>query len=123
MTPTYTYDPDTAIGRVRRLIGDRDIANALLSDEEIQSWLTDNGGDTSAASVRILRSLSAEFARKATLSSGNEKIEYRHTAASMLEAADTIEAQESGTARRIMTAKLTRRPVSDSGGLNTGGIT
>jgi hypothetical protein len=72
---TFTYDPTDDIGKVRRLVGDTVSAEAELTDEEIEAWLTDHSDNHEKAAISILRQLQAKYAKRATISSGNEKIE------------------------------------------------
>lgn len=57
---TYTYDPTTNIGRVRRSIPDRVEADAIWSDEEIQSFLDDEGGNWRRATATILETMASD---------------------------------------------------------------
>jgi len=51
---TFTYDPTTDIGRVRRTLPqEKSVLTASLSDEEIQSYLTDMGAWQLAAAMAL----------------------------------------------------------------------
>jgi hypothetical protein len=52
---THTYDPTTDIGRIRReIIREQSSTTALLTDEVIQSYLTDNDDDWRLAAAEVL---------------------------------------------------------------------
>jgi hypothetical protein len=52
---TFTYDPTTDIGRVRREIPyEKVLATSILTDEEIQSYLDDEGDDWRLAAAQAL---------------------------------------------------------------------
>ena len=57
---TYTYDPTTNIGRVRRTIPDRVEANAVWTDEEIESFLLDEEGDWRRATALALETIASD---------------------------------------------------------------
>ena len=88
---TFTYTPSDDIGTVRRLTGDTVEAQAELTDEEIQAWLDDNSSNTGTASVKILRSLAAKYARRATFTTGNEQIRLGDVSKNLIAAADALE--------------------------------
>jgi hypothetical protein len=55
-----TYDLATSIGKVRLRIPDRDIADPLFSDEEIQEFLTENGGNTYLAAAEAVETVAGD---------------------------------------------------------------
>jgi len=57
----YTYVPTTDIGRVRRTIPDRVEADAVWSDEEIQTFIDDEG-DWRRASALALETMASDNA-------------------------------------------------------------
>lgn len=68
MAGDYTYDPESTVGRVRLYIDDRDVSNcgdevplrqrsAIFSDQEIDAFITDEGGDTLGATSRALMAI------------------------------------------------------------------
>lgn len=50
-----TYDPTSDLGRVRLLIADTDVENALLSDEDLTALLDMRGDDPTLAAASALR--------------------------------------------------------------------
>ena len=61
MAWNYDGDPDTLIEQVRLLIGDTNDARELLSDAEVQFFLTEEGG-IYAAAASAARAIAAKFA-------------------------------------------------------------
>ena len=59
---TFTYDPKTAVGRVRLLCTDRDPDNEIFSDEEIAVFLDLNGQDVRLAAADALDQIAASQA-------------------------------------------------------------
>ena len=59
MTTTYVLTTD--IGKIRLIIGDKDIADAFFSDEELQVFLTSEGS-VNLASAGALESWAASYA-------------------------------------------------------------
>lgn len=57
---TYTYDPTTDIGRVRRTIPDKVETDAFWTDEEIQSFLDDESGDWRKATALALETMASD---------------------------------------------------------------
>lgn len=58
---TYSYDPLTDIGRVRRTIPDRVQADAVYSDEDIASFIADEG-DWRRATALALETIATDEA-------------------------------------------------------------
>lgn len=56
---TYTYDPTTDIGRIRRTIPDKVEADAFWTDEELQSFLLDEG-DWRRATALALETMASD---------------------------------------------------------------
>lgn len=50
---SFTYDPSTDIGRVRRTIPDRVEEEAIFSDEEVTSFITDEGNWRRATALAL----------------------------------------------------------------------
>lgn len=50
---TYTYNPSTDIGRIRRTLPDRIEATAIWTDEELQSFLNDEDGWRRATALAL----------------------------------------------------------------------
>jgi len=59
---SFTFDTSTNIGKVRTLIGDTDSTSYLLSDEEIQVFLTLESNDLYASAAGCLRSIASSKA-------------------------------------------------------------
>lgn len=57
---SFTYEPTTNIGRVRRTIPDKVELEAFWSDEEIQSFLNDEGGDWRRACALALETMASD---------------------------------------------------------------
>src|SRR5688572_26467878 len=57
---TYTYDPTNNIGRVRRIIPDKIEDSAFWTDEEIESFLTDEGGNWRKATALALETMASD---------------------------------------------------------------
>lgn len=70
----WTYDMllNTPLDRVRLLIGDTDITDQLLQDEEIQA-LYDNTKDMYAAASQACAMLAAKFAREVDITLGRTR--------------------------------------------------
>ena len=76
MGATYTTD-DTNLNRVRLLLADTDITDALLQDEEINLLLTMTGGVYQAA-IQGCLVIAAQFARRADMTQISE-MQIRYT--------------------------------------------
>lgn len=61
---TTTYDITTDTGKIRLKIGDKDVANAVFTDEELQAFLTDEGS-VILASAAALEAWAATYAANA----------------------------------------------------------
>lgn len=71
-----TYTPvDTPKDQVRLTIGDTDVTNAMLQDEEITYYLTEEGGNVLQASARAAGAIAAKFARLVATSVGDVRVE------------------------------------------------
>lgn len=57
---SFTYDPTTNIGRVRRTLPDKDMDEAFWSDEEIDSFLVDEGNDWRLATALALETIASD---------------------------------------------------------------
>lgn len=99
---TATYSPvATVLDEVRLEIGDTDITDAMLQDEEIEHYLTLESNAVLAASARAAAAIAGKFARLTSTQEGDVKVEaqqmyehYREMAASLSDRVLT----ESGTA-------------------------
>jgi hypothetical protein len=58
----WTYDPTSSIGKVRLRIPDTDESTAVLTDEEIQAFLDDNGDDYRLATAEALEMIAGQEA-------------------------------------------------------------
>lgn len=56
----YTYDLSTTVGKVRRTVPDKVVDNYIWTDEEIQSFLDDSGGNWRRASALILETMASD---------------------------------------------------------------
>lgn len=65
MAATYDTALTAAKDQVRLLIGDTDVSDALLQDEEIAFLLTQSASNVNAAAVRACEAVAAKFARLA----------------------------------------------------------
>lgn len=65
-TLTYTFDPSLALprDRVRAAIGDRDMADPLRSDQEVDATVAFCGEDELLATAVLAEGLAAEYARR-----------------------------------------------------------
>ena len=73
---TVTYDITTLVGKVRLITGDKDIADPIFTDEEIEVFLTAQSSDVNLASADLLEAWAASYAANAD----NEKIgDYSYT--------------------------------------------
>ena len=73
---TLTYDITDNVGKVRLITGDKDIANAVFTDEEIGIFLTAQSSDVNLASADLLEAWAASYATSAD----SEKIgDYAYT--------------------------------------------
>lgn len=63
MAATYGGDPDDPIDRIRLLVGDTDVTDPLLQDEEIE-FLVANEGPVYHAAAAAADAIAAKLARK-----------------------------------------------------------
>ena len=59
---TATYDITTLVGKVRLVTGDKTIATAVFTDEEIEVFLTNQSNDVNLASADLLDAWAASYA-------------------------------------------------------------
>ena len=75
---TWTYDVTTlstdTTAQVRFLVGDTDSSDQLITDEEVDYAITEEGSTRSAAAM-VADALAAEFARKADKQVGQLRID------------------------------------------------
>lgn len=57
---SYTYDPTTNVGRVRRTLPDKVEEDAFWTDEEIDSFLIDEGNDWRRATALALETIASD---------------------------------------------------------------
>lgn len=57
---TFTYDPTTNVGRVRRTLPDKTEDEAFWTDEEIQSFLDDESADWRRATALALETMASD---------------------------------------------------------------
>lgn len=57
---SFTYDPTTNIGRVRRTIPDKDESNAFWTDAEIESFLADEDNSWRRATALALETMASD---------------------------------------------------------------
>ena len=92
-----SYDITTNVGKVRLLIGDKDIANEVFLDAEITYFLTKNSDSINLASAEALEAWASSYAANAD----SEKIgDYAYTQKivdKMLNLAKNLREKESGT--------------------------
>lgn len=63
MTTTPTTSQDTAIGRVRGLVGDRDPKSLMFTDVEVQKYI-DTAGSEYDAALAMVRAIVASLNRR-----------------------------------------------------------
>jgi hypothetical protein len=94
---TFSYNVNTAIGKVRLLIGDTVVSTALLVDEEISAILTLASNDTYAAAALCLMRIAANkglLAKKK--SAGNYSEDLTYIAKEMRESAKMYQEMSNG---------------------------
>lgn len=57
---SFTYDPTTNVGRIRRTIPDKIEDDAVWTNEELQSFLDDEGGDWRRATALALETMASD---------------------------------------------------------------
>lgn len=62
---TVTYDLSTLTGKVRLLIGDKDVTNPVFTDEELTQFLTDAGSVVNLAAAAALEAWAASYSSNA----------------------------------------------------------
>ena len=62
---TVTYDLDTNIGKVRLMIGDKDIADSVFSDEELQIFLDIESDNLNRSAADALEAWAATYGANA----------------------------------------------------------
>ena len=62
---TLTYDITTNVGKVRLQIGDKDIADAVFTDEEIGVYLTNHSNSIPLASADLLEAWAVTYGANA----------------------------------------------------------
>lgn len=101
-----SYDPTlaSAMDLVRFLLGDTDVTNALLEDEEITALLETYGSaDYTAAAAA--RSLSARFAGQVDKAVGDLKISFSQKAEQYAALAVTLEKHSDKRTRRLISGQ------------------
>jgi hypothetical protein len=100
---TLTYDPVTDVGRMRRTIPDKDLTAAVWTDEELASFLADEG-DWRRGAALALETMAADTAYTGSVVQvGDLRVDGASAARAMLqrakalrEQADDSEASEGG---------------------------
>jgi hypothetical protein len=84
MTWTYFPDdlPDDPIMQLRLMIGDIEEDNQLTQDEELEYWLSVEGGVRQAA-IAVLEALAAKYSKRADRTIGPLKITWSQVAATL----------------------------------------
>lgn len=90
-----TYDLTTDVGKVRLRINDRDVANATFTDEEIQSFL-DQEGSVLAASMAALRAMAVVSSTEVDVTAGDVQVRNSQRSGLLTQAASTLEGEVSG---------------------------
>ena len=67
---TLTYDITTTVGKIRLIIGDTDVTDAVFTDEELTYFLTENSNNVNLAAADALEAWIAKY----TTSPDAEKI-------------------------------------------------
>lgn len=94
----FSYDPSTAVGRVRLLSGETDPAglgsaggDRTRTDSEIEAFIGCCDGDERLAAACLLEAKSAEYAAQAvTITQGTLRHDYRVRSQHLLEAARAL---------------------------------
>lgn len=86
----FTYDVATEIGQVRMLIPDRDEANAMFNDEEVQAFLDMNASVKYAAADALDTIASDQALTLKVISLMDLKTDGPATAKSLMERADKL---------------------------------
>ena len=90
MTWTYSNSPaSNQVDAVRLLIGDTDVCNALLSDEEIQFYL-DQWCEVNVAAAEACLAISGKFARRVDESVGGVSVSYSQSAKQYYELSQSL---------------------------------
>lgn len=76
----FTYDISTDRGKVRRLIGDTNSADALFQDDEIDFFLDQAGSGIYQAAAYACEALAAEFGRKSDTTVEAVSVQYSQRA-------------------------------------------
>jgi len=63
---TTTYDLTTSVGKLRLVIGDTTLADAVFTDEELNYFLTENSSDISLSASDALEAWAAKYGASAT---------------------------------------------------------
>lgn len=90
MTATYDTALTAAKDQVRLLIGDTDVTDALLQDEEIAYLLTQSASNVNVASVRACEAVAARFSRLADTQVDDVRVSLSQRAKGYRELAATL---------------------------------
>jgi hypothetical protein len=96
---TATYDLTTDIGKIRLLIGDKDVTpatDAHFSDEELQVFLTDEGSVNLAAAA-ALEAWAADLSENATNETIGDYSYSKKSVANKLDLAQKLRDKEANT--------------------------
>lgn len=90
---TATYDPTTDVGRMRRTIPDKDLTAVTWTDEELSSFLADEG-DWRRGAALALETMASETAYTgAVVQIGDERVDGASMARAMLQRAKSLRDQ------------------------------
>jgi len=90
-----TYDLNTLVGKVRLLINDKDVTNPVFQDEEIVSFLTDNGNSVNLAAATAIESWAASYSANADSEKIGDYSYSQKTSANMLALAQRLRDKDS----------------------------
>lgn len=93
MAATYDTALTAAKDQVRLMIGDTDVSDALLQDEEIAFLLTQSASNVNAAAVRACEAVAAKFARLADTQVDDVRVSLSQRAKGYREMAATLRGQ------------------------------
>lgn len=95
MTATYDQNMLLARDRVRFRLGDTDVEDPLLSNEEIEAVLSENSDQEDETIIQLAEHLAAKFARRVTMSVDGLSISYSDLSKRYSEMATKLKAQMS----------------------------
>jgi hypothetical protein len=90
---TLTYDPSTDVGRMRRTIPDKDLTAAVWTDEELASFLADEGDWRRGAALALETMASDTAYTGSVVQVGDLRVDGASTARAMLQRAKALRDQ------------------------------